>query len=204
MILIQEIFVSDDIALRNFACDLQACKGACCVEGDFGAPLTEEETGILAGIYEEVRPYLPEEGRLAIESKGCHEVFRDEDPFVGTTLRRDGACAFVVFSGDGIAFCGIEKAWEAQKIDFRKPISCQLYPIRVTELPQQSFTALNYDDWEICQPACVQGEEMGIPMYRFLESSITRKWGADFYAELAAAADHLRDHPEKTFPGNPD
>jgi hypothetical protein len=193
MLIIQEVLVSNDIVDEHFACELMKCKGACCVEGDFGAPLDDEELEILDAIYPEVEPYISDEGRAAIAKDGLYKLYRDGHVFMGTALQKDGACAFVSYDELGIAWCGIEKAWMDKKIEFRKPISCQLYPIRLTELPEDNFTALNYDRWEICSPACEKGAASGTPLYVFLREAITRKFGVEFYDELDAAAQFIKN-----------
>jgi hypothetical protein len=193
MYLIQEVLVSDDIMSTQFVCNLSKCKGACCVEGDFGAPLDESEKEIIAQILPEVIPHMSENGIKAINEKGVWQNFSDDTHvFPGTTLMEDGACAFVNYDADGVANCSIEKAWSEGKTSFKKPISCHLYPIRYSEVPQTSFRALNYDKWEICNPACSLGEALKIPVFRFLKESIIRKFGQDFYSELEHASEHSK------------
>ena len=146
LLAVGEILVSKDLIEEAFVCDLTRCKGACCVKGDVGAPLEPEEKEILEEIYPKVAPYLPEKGRRAIADQGTH--VRDITGSDSTPLVNGKECAFTVFDEKGIASCGIEKAWEAGEIDFQKPISCHLYPIRVNSFRQ--FEALNYDRWDIC------------------------------------------------------
>jgi len=197
MYVIQEVLVSDDIMSNHFVCNLKKCKGACCVEGDFGAPLDESEKKELEDALGSVESFLSESGRSAIRKHGVWQTFTDDThSFPGTTLRADGACAFVNHDENGIAICSIEKAFTEGKISFKKPISCHLYPIRYSEIPETSFRALNYDKWDICNPACSLGEELKIPMYVFLKEAITRKFGADFYQELSSAARHSTENPD--------
>lgn len=190
MLIIQDILVSDDVVEKKFLCNLNACKGACCVAGDSGAPLESDEIVILTQIYEDVKPYLTEEGKAAIEEQGL-SVYYDEPKEYGTPLIDGAACAFVTFDRKGTALCGIEQAYIDGKIEFKKPISCHLYPIRIEENKVSNFEALNYDKWDICNAACKLGEEKQLPVYKFLKEAIIRKYGEDFYEELDAGAEHF-------------
>lgn len=187
MIIVQNVLVSDDIVEAQFACNLGACKGACCWEGDAGAPLEDAELPVLAAIYEKIKPFLSAAGIESLEKNGLYQDFRGEN---GTTLINGGPCAYLVME-EGIAFCGIEKAWKAGVIDFQKPISCHLYPIRVARNEKAGFEALNYDRWEICDPACQRGAAEKIPVYSFVKDALVRKYGLDFYEELEAAAEFI-------------
>ena len=192
MIAIQDKLVSRDLVEKQFICNLSACKGMCCVLGDEGAPLTEEESGKIEDIYEEVEPYLTDKGRQAIAENGVHSVSQKGE--LNTTLIEGKECAFVNFDEKGVALCGIEKAYLDGKTDFKKPVSCHLYPVRITEYPQ--YDAVNYERWEICSPACKLGEELQMPVYKFLREPLIRKYGQDFYDELDRAAKHFEE--EKT------
>lgn len=183
MLVIDDILISDAVVAREFVCNLSACKGACCVEGDRGAPLGEEEPGVLEELQEAVKPYLTEEGRKALAEKGAYQT---DAAGHQTTLRADGACAYVNFDEKGIAYCGIERAHEEGKIDFKKPLSCHLYPIRVQPLAEGA--ALNYNEWDICDPACQLGAALQVPVYRFLKDALIRAYGAKWYAALEKAA----------------
>lgn len=183
MLVIDNIIVTEPVLQRQFVCNLSACKGACCVAGDQGAPLEQAELVVLDGLQEVVAPFLTQEGREALQQQG---PWVEESGKQYTTLRADGACAYVTFDEKGIAGCGIEKAWTAGKVDFRKPISCHLYPIRVQQLHEGE--ALNYNEWDICDPACQLGESLQVPVYQFLKEALTRKYGAEFYAILEAGA----------------
>lgn len=189
MILIQDILISDDLIEEQFLCNLKACKGACCWEGDWGAPLEAEELQTLENIYEAVRPFLSEEGIAAIEQKGLFTWFDDPKQY-GTSLQPNGACAFMIRDVNGIAKCGIEQAWLDGKTSFRKPISCHLYPVRVKKNEENGFEALNYDRWDICSAACELGKREKLPVYRFVREALIRRYGPDFYNELEAAARH--------------
>ncbi len=195
MLIIQEVLISDDIIEEHFLCNLQACKGACCWEGDWGAPLETEELQTLERIYEDVKPFLTEAGIAAIETNGLFTFFEDARDY-GTTLQPDGACAYMTFDGQGIAKCGIEQAYLAGATDFKKPISCHLYPIRVHYNREQDFEALNYDRWDICSAACELGRNEQLPLYRFVREALVRKYGEAFYEELDAAARHLEREKE--------
>ena len=190
MLMVQNILISDEVVEQQFACNLHACKGACCWEGDYGAPLEKEELDILEEIYSAVEPYLTEEGKIVIETQGKYTRFGKKRDF-GTPLVASGACAYMTFDELNIARCGIEQAWRAGKTTFKKPISCHLYPIRATKHPAQIFEVLNYDHWDICSAACELGEKQQMPVYQFLKEPIIRKYGKDFYHELEAAATYL-------------
>ena len=185
MIIIGNKLISEDLLDREFVCNLSACKGACCVEGDEGAPLEEQEHKILEEILPAVRPYLTEQGKKAIEEQGPHVPVKEGR---ATPLIENKECAYTVFE-NGIAKCGIEKAYQKGKVNFSKPISCHLYPIRV--LKTAEFEALNFDKWDICAPACKHGGKLRVPVYKFLRPAIERKWGKGFYAELAEIAEAM-------------
>lgn len=190
MLIIQNVLVSDEIIENQFLCNLNACKGACCWEGDFGAPLEEEELAILDQIYPLVKPFLTKEGIKVIESEGAYKYWEGAEEY-GTNLVNNGACVFITYDNHGIAKCGIEQAYQAGVIDFKKPISCHLYPIRVTKDEEKNFEALNYDEWEICSAACQAGKKAQLPVYQFVKEAIIRKYGIEFYEELDAAAEYL-------------
>ena len=180
MILVGNAVVSDDIKDKNFVCNLSKCKGACCVEGDLGAPLTEEELPIMKEIYPSVKPYLSAAGIKAIEAQG--EYIEDWEGDYSTTTIEEKECAYAIYDAKGILKCGIEQAHNDGKITFKKPISCHLYPIRITKY--DDYDALNYDRWEICNPACDLGEKLGVPLYKFLKDALIRKYSLDWYEEL--------------------
>ena len=192
MIEIEKTLVSEQIFERQFLCDLNACKGACCVEGDAGAPLEKSEVDYLKKNYDKIKPFLREEGRKAISKGGTSTIDREGDDV--TTLVNGLECAYTVFDEKGIAKCGIEKAYEAGAVDFIKPISCHLYPIRINKVA--SFEALNYSKWSICDDACTLGEKMGVKVYRFLEKALVRKFGRDYFGHLEEV-DKALDNIEK-------
>lgn len=192
MVIVQEKLVSEDVFNKRFVCDLSACKGACCWEGDLGAPLEPEEVEILETIREKLRPYLPERANEVLDQKGTHEV-DEEINMVATTLLDDGPCAYMTRDEKGIAQCGIELAWKDGAVDFQKPISCHLYPIRVSKNPQVGFEALNYEEWNICSAACTKGEQLKVPVYQFLKTPLIRKYGEAFYEEMERIGKDLYD-----------
>jgi hypothetical protein len=185
MIAIDRTLISEDLLDKKFVCDLNACKGACCVAGDSGAPLDKEELKILDSIVENVKPYMVKKGIKAIEKHGTYVVDGDGD--YTTTLVSPGAeCAFVFFDENKIAKCAIEQAYYDGKIGWKKPISCHLYPVRITK--HKEYDAVNYDKWSVCKPACSCGEKLDVPVYKFLKEPLIRKYGKDWYKELEKSA----------------
>lgn len=180
MIEVKNTLVQEDVISENFVCNLNRCKGACCVEGDSGAPLNLDELNVLETIYPAVKPYMTAKGIETIEQFGTSVVDFEGDY---TTPCVDGnkECAYVTWE-NGITKCAIEKAYEAGATDWKKPISCHLYPIRVTKYPE--FEVLYYDRWSICSHACSFGTELKVNVYQFLKDPLIRKYGADWYTEL--------------------
>ena len=164
MIQLEDKIISLDIFEKHFVCDLNACKGACCVEGDAGAPLLDEEERILEDIYEKVKPYMRKEGIDIVQNEGV--AVHDSEGDLTTTLVNNKECAFVVFE-NGIAKCSIEKAYNNGLIDFKKPISCHLFPIRIQKY--QDFDAINYEEIKTCKAACACGSKLEVPLYVFLK-----------------------------------
>ena len=179
MIVIDDKTVSDDLAKVKFICNLKKCKGACCVEGDAGAPLLEEEIGELEDSLDEIRIHMTEKGSKVIDESGIFDY--DESGQFVTPLVNGRECAFANFT-DGIAWCAIEKAWEEKKTGFRKPVSCHLYPVRITSY--KDYDAVNYHEWHICKPALVHGRRNDVPLYKFLKDSLIRRYGEIWYREL--------------------
>lgn len=189
MIQIDDKLISEDIFSEEFVCNLSKCKGACCVEGDVGAPLDKNETLILDRIFDQVKPYLRPEGVKAIEEQGTWVLDPSDNDYV-TPMVEGRECAYVIFDDKGITKCGIEKAYEDGAVDWQKPISCHLYPIRVDEY--RTFTALNYHKWEICSDACTLGRELKVPIYKFVKTPLIRKYGEEWYQTLCDAADEWK------------
>ncbi len=189
MIQIDDKLISEDIFTEEFVCNLSRCKGACCVEGDVGAPLDKEETVILDRIFDQVKPYLRPEGVAALEEQGTWTLDPNDGDYV-TPMVAGRECAYVIFDENGVTKCGIEKAYEAGAVDWQKPISCHLYPIRVDVY--RTFSALNYHRWEICSDACVLGKELKVPIYKFVKTPLIRKYGEEFYQTLTEAAEEWK------------
>ncbi|MDY3345163.1 DUF3109 family protein [Riemerella anatipestifer] len=185
MIQIEDKLISEDLFSEEFVCNLNKCKGACCIEGDAGAPLEQSEIKILDDIYPKIKSYLRPEGIKAIEEQGTS--VEDFEGDLVTPLIDNRDCAYVIFDENGITKCGIEKAYEEGAIDWQKPISCHLYPIRITEY--STFTAFNYHEWKICSDACALGKELKVPVYKFLKTPLIRKYGEGFYQTLTEAAE---------------
>lgn len=184
---IQDKIVTTQIFERQFVCDLTACKGACCIEGDGGAPLTKDEIQIIEKNLPQILPYMRPEGIAAVEAFGV--AYEDEDFEPATTLVHGKECAFVYFDHTNTAKCAIEKAQREGKIDFIKPLSCHLYPIRTKQF--NDYMALNYEKWDICEPACACGEKLEVPVFKFLKEPLIRAFGSEFYQELEFVAREL-------------
>ena len=189
--IIRDVLISDALIEEHFICNLKACKGICCIEGDYGAPLETPELQTLEHVYEKVKPFLAEDGKAAIEKEGVF-VYDEDVKEYSTPLINGGPCAYRVWK-DGIVACGIELAYNAGEIPFKKPISCHLYPIRVKENKESRFEALNYDEWDICSAACQLGDKEKVKVYEFLKEPIIRKYGKEFYEELDAAAKFVKN-----------
>mgnify|MGYP001548942253 CR=1 FL=1 len=179
MIIIDDIIISDEFRDAHFCCDVQKCLGACCVEGDAGAPLEEEEISLIEDSLEEIKPYMRKEGIEVIEWRGVFD-YDMQGEFV-TPLIKDKDCAFVYYDNN-VARCAIEKANDEGKIDFQKPVSCHLYPVRVSK--SKNFEAVNYHKWNICEAARTFGKANGIFLYKFLKEPLIRKYGQDWYDKL--------------------
>ncbi len=189
MIAIEHVLLSDEVVEEEFVCDLNSCKGGCCVDGDCGAPLTAAEAETLAAIYPKIKAYLPEAYVSEIERQGTH-VMDDEYGHVTPTVN-GGICVYAYTDDAGIVKCGIEKAWKDGVVDFRKPISCHLYPIRVKE--RDGYDLVNYEPRKkLCKPACKLGRQLKVPVYKFLKEPLIRKYGEEFYEALDAVGKKMR------------
>lgn len=211
IIQIGDVLVSEEVVTEYFACDYEKCRGACCVIGDGGAPVREEETEELERYYPVYAPLMTPEGREAAEAAGFFEIDREGDlvtPTVKTPHRVEGLdsipgsdgtvgtagledCAYCLYE-NGNVLCAIERCWFQGKISFRKPISCSLYPIRVTPMPGGG-EALNYHRWNICADAVAKGKQEGIRVYQFLREPLEFRYGKEFWEMLDAAARHILD-----------
>jgi hypothetical protein len=187
MIQIEDKIISQEIFDQQFVCDLNACKGACCVEGDSGAPLLKNEAKELEKSYSFIRKYLSADGKEAIKKQGFSVIDSDND--LTTPLVNNRECAYV-FNDSGVTKCAIEKAYLEDEISFKKPISCHLYPIRITEY--EEFDAVNYESNKICSPACKLGELLKVSVFRFLKEPLIRKYGKSFYTELEVVEKSLQ------------
>jgi Protein of unknown function (DUF3109) len=192
MIIIQDVLISSEIVTEQFQCHLEKCKGACCTEGDYGAPLNKGEMEKLDELLPQILPFLPERSQAYLSDNPGYEYYTQHKIW-GTSCHDDGACVYLTVEDDGIAFCGIEKAYYTGKIDFMKPISCHMYPIRVSTNEIAGFEAWNYDRWDICNAACSLGASQKMPIYKFLKNAIVRAKGLAFYDELLSAADFVTE-----------
>lgn len=189
MIAIDKALVSDELIEEHFVCDLNKCKGGCCVDGDCGAPLTKEETKIIKNIYPQIKPYLSKEYIAEIDKQGTH-VWDDEFGYVTPTVN-GGICVYGYTDELGIVKCGIEQAWKDGKVDFQKPISCHLFPVKIKSY--KTYDAVNYEPREtLCRPACKLGDKLKVPVYKFLKDALVRKYGPEFYEALDAVAEKFK------------
>ncbi|MDE7073735.1 MAG: DUF3109 family protein [Odoribacter sp.] len=188
MIQIDDTIVSFDVFLEKFCCDLSCCKGICCVEGDAGAPLAEDEPDRIKENYAGIMPFMKPEGVEAVREQGYAVIDREGDLVTSLICGRE--CAYAI-EENNVCWCAIEKAWSEGKSDFRKPQSCYLYPIRITRY--EGFEVLNYHRWSICREACLRGEREGIPVYRFLKEALVERYGEEWYAQLEYAAREIEE-----------
>jgi hypothetical protein len=188
MLQIDDAIISFDIFEKTFLCDLSACRGECCVAGEAGAPLEEDEIAILENILPVVWNDLSDKAKEIIRQQGVSYI--DEEGDFVTSIVNECECVFTYFDDKGICKCAIEKAYKEGKIDFYKPISCHLYPIRLEKY--HDFTAVNYHKWSVCHTAWELGKKVGMPVYRFLKEPIIRRFGEEWYKQLEIAADMFR------------
>ncbi|MBK7437071.1 MAG: DUF3109 family protein [Saprospiraceae bacterium] len=179
MLEVQGKIISLEVIENRFVCDLKACKGACCIEGDGGAPLETAEVEWLNQNIDLITPVLDEEGKSLAQTQRATQA---DDGAFHTPLKADGACIYSIRDAMGILQCSIEQVYKTGSTTLIKPISCHLYPIRIHK--SENWEALNYDRWDICNPACTQGAKLKVPVYRFLQSALIRKYGEEFYQEL--------------------
>jgi len=188
LIVIDNILISDDVAEKQFVCDLNKCKGACCEEGDAGAPLEEAELDIMLDLYEKVKPYLTPAAIAQIERKGKY-VYSKEFGWVTPTLGNDKEiCVYGSRDEKGIIKCAFEQAYYDGVIPWKKPISCHLFPIIISKGKRGDHDRVNYEPREkSCNPACALGKKLEVPVYEFLKEPLTRKYGEKFYNALDEA-----------------
>lgn len=190
MIQIDDTLISTDVLSKEFVCNLHKCKGICCVEGDSGAPLDDDEMDVLDEIFPKIKDFLRPEGVKAIEEQGTSVI--DEDNDLVTPLVNNAECAYVIFDENGWTKCGIEKAYEAGVVDYQKPISCHLYPVRIQR--HKDFTAVNYHRWNVCSDACELGKELKVTVAEFLKTPLTKKFGEEWYKALMEAKEELKTY----------
>ena len=186
---IDDYLVSEDVISEYFCCDYEKCRGKCCIVGDCGAPLDESELEDVERCYPVYSPLMSSAGREVAESKGFFEIDFEGDivtPLVPGTQE----CAYIHTDAEGNCLCSMERCWFQGKCDFRKPISCQLYPIRITRLSNGTL-ALNLHRWDICEDAFTKGRREGIRVYQFLKEPLVRRFGTEFYEKLCAAAEYV-------------
>jgi hypothetical protein len=195
MIQIGNTLLSFDIFECTFLCDLWACKGACCYEGDSGAPLTNVEAIEIETYYPVFEKYLSSDFKTEIEKNGTSVIDTDGD--LVTPLFNNRACVFTFSDEEGITKCAIEKAFLAGEIPFRKPVSCHLFPIRITEY--KDYDAVNYQQIPICQPGRICGHKNKLPLYKFLKEPLIRKYGEEWYKEVEIAAEYVSNRNNVQF-----
>ena len=194
MIVIDKVLISNEVIEEQFVCDLNKCKGGCCEDGDAGAPLTQEEMDIIAAIFETVKPLLDENGLKEINRSG---LFRYDREFGWVTPTVNGEiCAYGIRDKKGIIKCVFEEAYNRGLTEWKKPISCHLYPIKIKKSKYEKHEMMNYEPREtLCSPACVLGQQLKVPVFRFLKESITRKYGQEFYSALEQIAEEYYKQP---------
>ena len=194
MLAIQNTIVSRDVIEKQFVCDLNKCKGACCVAGESGAPLDEAELNIIDDVFDKIEPYLTPRGRKALKKQG-HYLMDGDSEWVTPLINEVEECAYTIYDDNKVAMCAFEKAYNEGVIPWRKPISCHLYPIRIKKL--KDYDAVNYEKWSVCKPACKLGEQLQVPVYKFVKDALIRKYGQAWYDELCAVANEFLSEKEK-------
>ncbi|MGL5980923.1 MAG: DUF3109 family protein [Phocaeicola sp.] len=189
MIQIDDVVISLDVIREKFICNLDACKGICCIEGDAGAPVEEEEVTKLEEVLPIVWDQLSTAARAVINKQGV--VYTDEEGDLVTSIVNNKDCVFTCYDEKGYCYCAIEKAYREGKTDFYKPISCHLYPIRVGDYGP--YKAVNYHCWDICKAAVLFGQKENVPVFKFLKEPLVRKFGAVWYEELENVAEELKE-----------
>jgi hypothetical protein len=195
MIAIDNVLVSDDVIEAKFVCDLHKCKGGCCEDGDAGAPLEKDEKKVLDENFDVIKPYLTKEGLREIERRGKYLYDREfgwVTPTIGGKI-----CAYGFRDAHGIIKCGIEQAYNDGKLSWKKPISCHLYPIKISK--RKEYTNVNYEPRDVlCKPGCALGKKLKLPVYQFLKEAIVRKFGNEFYSTLhQIAVEHFDEEKSK-------
>ncbi len=188
MIAIENIYISDEVVEEQFVCDLHKCKGGCCIDGDAGAPLTNEELEEVNAAIVHVKHLLTKEGQLVIETEGNYTYDR-EFGWVTPTIS-NGMCAYGLVDEQGIVKCSFEQVYNEGKIKWKKPISCHLYPIKISKSEKTDQEYVNYEPRDpMCNPGCALGQKLKVPTYVFLKEALVRKYGEEFYEVLTQIAD---------------
>ncbi len=188
MIVIDDIYISDEVVEEQFVCDLNKCKGGCCVDGDAGAPLTNDELKEVINGYEKIKHLITEEGRNVVDKNGLYQ-YDQEFGWVTPTIS-NGMCAYGLVDEKGIVKCAFEQQYYAGELKWKKPISCHLYPIKISKSKNTEQQYVNYEPSDpMCNPGCVNGQKLKVPVYVFLKEALIRKYGEDFYEVLTQIAD---------------
>lgn len=180
----ENTLVSLDVLEKEFCCDLDTCRGCCCIEGDAGCPVTEEELKVIEQILPDLKPHMTPEARKVVEEQGLSYLDPSGERVLSIVNGKD--CIFARTDHNGWCYCLIEKAYNAGKIDFKKPVSCHLYPIRLTQVGE--YTGLEYHRWDICHCARQKGKKLHLPLYQFLKEPLIRRFGQAWYDELELTA----------------
>ena len=197
MIIIDNIYVSNEVVEEQFVCDLKRCKGDCCVEGDAGAPLTEEEKKQVEKLYEQVKPLMTKEGIEIVEQSGYY-TYDHEFGWVTPTIG-SGMCVYGFRDQAGVFKCSFETIYNEGKSAWKKPISCHLFPIKISQSENMEIEYMNYEPREtLCAPACALGKKLKVPVYQFLKEPLIRKYGEDFYEVLDQIAGQYFDENKTT------
>ncbi len=195
MIVIDNIYISDEVVEEQFVCDLHKCKGGCCIDGDAGAPLTNEELEEVNAATEHVKHLLNDEAVQIIEQEGKY-VYDREFGWVTPTMR-NGMCVYGLVDENGIVKCSFEQVYNEGKIKWKKPISCHLYPIKISKSKNTDQEYVNYEPRDpMCNPGCALGQKLKVPAFVFLKEAVIRKYGEDFYEVLTQIADQYYDSKE--------
>ena len=187
IIQVGNVLVSPDIFTEKFCCDLDKCKGQCCVEGDAGAPVTLDEIGGIEDSLDTVWTDMSASAQAIVDKQGVAYV--DQEGDLVTSIVNGKDCVFTCYE-NGCCLCALERAYRAKETDFVKPISCALYPIRVKAFNNDTF-GINYNRWDVCKDAVIKGKELNLPVYKFLEGPLTRRFGVEWYKELCEVAEQL-------------
>lgn len=188
MIQVQDTIISDEIFKECFICDLCKCKGQCCVDGESGAPLLQEEFEQIQRILPQIWDDLSDKAKKLIDKQGI--AYTDYDGELVTSIINGEECVFTFFDSDGICKCAIDNAYRDGKIDVEKPISCHLYPIRINQY--KDYAAVNYHRWSVCKPAVDLGNKEGVKIYQYLKEPLIRRFGKDWYHEVCEAAEYVK------------